>query len=277
MKKIVALPLLTTLLVACGGDDMDVLRSSRSVATGELQATIIADVHRHAATDTSAETYSTELFVQLNAIDHDEGYPYTVELAEGDSLSATVDGATVPLPASYFPSEGDRLVVAYIEDFDQVAGGTELTVTLARDSDGTSSSTPVLLLDETPFAIAGEPASVTLDDDLVVDWTPITDYQYHLRFVFSCERSDGSPTRFAVDYPNFFNQDDLVSPFTLDISEHVGMPGADTQLDNCKITTVLQSCLETNPEADPLAAIQVQSTRRQYLETPLLLETVETP
>ncbi|WP_075186220.1 hypothetical protein [Teredinibacter haidensis] len=260
--KIFLLLTVVLLVLGCDGDDNfpDTLRSSSNIKTENISLYVGVEVHE--PTEDEAEGH-THLNVEFYGIDRD-GYFYSIELAEADALSISVDGMTTSIVGVPVISEDEKFFMDYSEELGVTAPGTEVVVTLNRGSTAALHTANVILPEETPFTLMPEDDVLLLTDELVVEWDEDENKDYGLRFYYWCDVVNNHPVNYSIRYPNQ-NVTLVSSPFYFLPDDYFNVP-EDLEILGCELTARL--LVYTKQEAQPTSdfeQVTVQTMRSQSI------------
>ncbi len=254
------------LIQGCDDDDPSFLRSSTGIATSDIRLFVSAQVHE-ADEDEPAHTHlSVEPYGYSS-----EGYLYNIEMVDGDAFGLTVNGETTAIEGVPIFSEADKLLVEYSAEVEVNDPGSELTLTLERSANTTTTS--VVLPELTPMTVLPESGDFNLVDDVIVEWVELENTHYALRFFYDCELADGESTSKTLRYSS--HDEELDNPFTFVPGEHFS-PSSELDISACELTVRLISHEEQLDVDSDYAHLDIDLLRYQDLRRSLDISTITT-
>ncbi len=214
------LPLLG--LAACSEDKHfpDLVIDSSKVSEDQAHMSIYA---------VSTET-KTEFSVYLH-IHHAYGIAQYLTLTGDDELSGSGTNWASQFTEDVLPEPGKNAMLAYYSDaMDSAVAGETVAIDFVRNQSPLLSGS-LTLLQDTAMTVTTDPEPISLQSTLSVSWTPAADYDYKLKFYFSCQDENGENISFRLQYPNYQSQS-LISPFDLDLNQLSTPPSSAT---NCQV------------------------------------------
>lgn len=265
MNKRLLLLCLGLSLHGCNGDNIEFLNSSNQLETSDIYMQIIADVRQRTNDQNESEDYTA---LQVNFMgQHRDGYFFSIELNDDDSVSASVDGAPSTLVKQVFPDRGDPMAVRYAQDYTTTDAAAVYSVVLDRERDAETHEVDFNLPQETPFSVSGEETGIELQEAVLVEWSPLADTDYDLRLAYSCEY-DNDTINFHLHYPNP-DEPELSSPFTFIPGDYLDSTEG---LSDCTLTTSLTGSMYQEITDSAFAQQEILTSRRQAITRSLLLQ-----
>lgn len=243
-----------TFLTGCGGsDDFVEPVNSENLATEEITPAISVQV-----TSGRTEARKTLILVELSKQGRPDRYQ-PVRLSNGDRLTATINGETIPLEPTTEEFPEDYGVGKYTAETTTIEPGTEIQIAFTRETETPAENTLVEILAEPEFSVTSAIDSPTIDDEIEIDWTEELDYHYHLSVIIWCGAEDRSEGRIYYSDTNMHAE----PPVSFAVTDIIGWPNIESE--NCYVGASLKALLDQSEQLAPVFTDgSVYSGRTRY-------------
>lgn len=258
MRNVLSLALVACAALGCQDNKVkypDSVVASAAVADDELHMSVFA------------ETESTTTTISVFPHRHVDGYAQYLQLSDEDSLSVQSDTGQGEFSEVAVPSQSDPVQVYYSTELEDASTESSIEIAFSR-ADVALISAQLNVLETSDFTVTADTDPAVLQSALHVEWTPVSDYEYQLKFVFTCT-IDGNTVGFRKRFPGYSDVV-LESPFDLDLAQFSPPPEGAT---DCEVSVALiaeqdQAALQSFDEV----VLNVKSARIQETLIPLAID-----